>query len=201
MQQNEQYAFCAMLSRMKYITRWGLMRATRTESLSEHTAEAAITAHVLALIERDLCGNSDVRPEKIAVAALYHDAGEILTGDMPTPVKYKNDALKAEYKKVERESAGQLSTMLPPPLSGELRPLLTADALNDAEKRVLKAADVICALAKCVEEENSGNNEFKRAKEQQLAKLSAMDMPCVKVFLDQFLPCYTKTLDELVENG
>ncbi len=195
------YAFCAMLSRMKYINRWGLMRAARSETLSEHTTEASVTAHVLALLARDVCGEADVRPDAVAVAALYHDAGEILTGDMPTPVKYKNEALRTAYKDVERESARSLAAMLPEELQKTLAPVLAGDSLNEMERRILKAADIISALAKCIEEENAGNMEFREAKKQQLLKLRHLGLPAADLFVAQFLPCYAYTLDELVDTG
>ena len=193
----ESYAFCALLARMKYITRWGLMRASRPESLSEHTAETAILAHILALVARDVLGQTAVRPETVAVAALYHDASEILTGDMPTPVKYKNEALKTAYKSLEYESAASLASLAPDVLAPTLRPLLTGEALTDEEQTLLKAADRLSALVKCLEEERSGNTEFKSAKAQQLERLSAMHCPAADYFMRHFLPCYEKTLDEL----
>ena len=167
MSENRIYPFCALLSRMKYITRWGLMRSARTETLSEHTAEAAVIAHVLALVARDICGQTEVRPETVAVAALYHDASEIMTGDMPTPVKYKNEALRCAYKAVEKESAASLAAMLPEELEQTLTPYLTGGLLAPEEKTLLKAADRLSALIKCIEEETSGNTELRSAKAQQ----------------------------------
>jgi 5'-deoxynucleotidase len=196
--ENEQiYAFCALLSRMKYIRRWGLMRAARAESLSEHTAEAAVIAHMLALISAELQNAPEVSPERVAVAALYHDAAEILTGDLPTPVKYKNPELKTAYKALERESAESLARLLPAPLQGTLAGYLTGDALNAGEAKLLKAADRISALIKCIEETAGGNPEFTSAKAQQLKLLGEMRCPAADYFLLHFLPCYEKTLDEL----
>ena len=191
------YAFCALLARMKYIGRWGLMRSTRTENLSEHTAEAAVVAHVLGLIARDICGRGAVRPERVAVAALYHDASEILTGDMPTPVKYKNEELKKAYKALEKESARGLAGLLPEALRPSLEPELTGESLTPEEQTLLKAADRLCALTKCIEEEASGNTEFRSAKRQQIDLLRAMECPAADYFMQHFLPCYDWNLDEL----
>ncbi len=197
MESPEVYSFSALVSRMKYITRWGLMRSGRAETLSEHTAEAAMLAHILALIARDICGDASIRPETVAVAALYHDASEILTGDMPTPVKYKTEALKTAYKAVEKESAEALATLLPAELQGTLRPYLTGELLSPAERTLLKAADILSALIKCIEEENGGNREFSSAHKQQEAKLAGMNCPAADYFIAHFLPCYEHTLDEL----
>lgn len=192
-----QYPFSALLSRMKYIHRWGLMRCGRPENLSEHTTEAAHIAHLLALMAR-AAGDETIRPEKVAVAALYHDASEIITGDLPTPVKYKNEELRSAYKAVERESADQLAGLLPEALGDEMRPYLTGDALNDEEKKLLKAADRLCALVKCIEEESAGNREFAAAKAQQLKLLHGMGCPAAEQFIKEYLPCYERNLDELV---
>lgn len=197
MHKEDIYAFCALLSRMKYITRWGLMRASRQETLSEHTAEAAVIAHVLALIDRDILGGVEARPETVAVAALYHDASEILTGDMPTPVKHKNESLKTAYKALERESAESLSQLLPQALQPEMRGYLSGEVLNPHEKVLLKAADCLSALIKCLEEEASGNTEFRCAKTQQEERLASLACPAANYFMQHFLPCYEKNLDEL----
>jgi 5'-deoxynucleotidase len=191
------YALCALLGRMKYVNRWGLMRSSRAESLSEHAAEAAIIAHQLALIAAELLGEADIRPETVAAAALYHDANEILTGDMPTPVKYKSEALKTAYKALERESAESLAQMAPPALRGILAGYLTGDALRPGEKTLLKAADRLSALIKCMEEAAAGNTEFTAARRQQLARLGAMRCPAADYFVKHLLPCYERNLDEL----
>ena len=197
MENNQTYALCALLSRMKYITRWGLMRQGRAETLSEHTAETAMLAHVLALVAVQVYHRADVRPETLAVAALYHDASEILTGDMPTPVKYKNEALKTAYKALERESAESLAQLAPPEIGNVLGSYLTGDVLNPAEAVLLKAADRLSALIKCLEEEAGGNTEFAGAKAQQLALLREMDCPEADYFVRHLLPCYERNLDEL----
>ena len=192
------YPFSALLGRMKYITRWSLMRSGRAESLSEHTADAALLAHALCLIGQKCLGTgADLRPEMVATAALYHDAPEILTGDMPTPVKYKNEALRTAYKAVERESALAMADLLPPELHEIEGSYLTGSVLNDAERKLLKAADRLSALIKCMEEVESGNREFTAALAQQKADLAAMHSPEADYFIEHMLPCYTQNLDEL----
>ena len=183
------YPFHALLGRMKYITRWALMRCMRQESLSEHTADTALLAHALCLIARNITHTgADIRPDTVAAAALYHDAPEILTGDMPTPVKYKNEALRTAYKAVERESALAMADLLPP----ELHEI-------EAERKLLKAADRLSALIKCMEEVESGNREFTAALAQQKADLAAMHSPEADYFIEHMLPCYTQNLDELTK--
>ena len=192
------YPFSALLSRMKYITRWSLMRCGRPESLSEHTADTAILAHTLCLIGQKCTGTgASLRPEVVATAALYHDAPEILTGDMPTPVKYKNDALRTAYKAVEHESARVMASLQPDALCDETRAWLTGSVLNDAERKILKAADRLSALIKCIEESQGGNREFEAAREQQTAALHAMECPEAEYFMEHMLPCYAQNLDEL----
>ena len=194
------YPFSALFSRMKYITRWSLMRSTRAESLSEHTADTAMLAHTLCLIGKSCTGTgAALRPEVVATAALYHDAPEILTGDMPTPVKYKNDALRTAYKAVEHESAHVMASLQPAELQAETQAWLTGSVLNDAERKLLKAADRLSALIKCMEEVESGNREFTAALAQQKADLAAMHSPEADYFIEHMLPCYTQNLDELTK--
>ena len=194
------YPFSALFSRMKYITRWCLMRSTRPESLSEHTADTAMLAHTLCLIGRHCTGTgAALRPEVVATAAIYHDAPEILTGDMPTPVKYKNDALRTAYPAVERESALAMADLLPPELHEIEGSYLTGSVLNAAERKLLKAADRLSALIKCMEEVESGNREFTAALAQQKADLAAMHSPEADYFIEHMLPCYTQNLDELTK--
>lgn len=194
------YPFSALLARMKYITRWSLMHAARPESLSEHTAETAQLAHFLCLIARRYTG-TPCRPEVVAVAALYHDASEIITGDMPTPVKYKNERLRSAYKALEAESASAMCRLLPEALQEEMTPYVTGTALTEAEKKLLKAADRLSALIKCLEEANTGNREFDAALAQQKAALAAMACPEADWFLEHCLPCYTQTLDALTSGA
>ena len=190
------YPFNALLARMKYITRWSLMHSVRAESLSEHTCDTALIAHTLCLIARRYTG-TPCRPKTVTVAALYHDASEIITGDMPTPVKYRSDVLRDAYKAIERESAAAMASMLPPELEEEITPYITGDLLTAPERKLLKTADRLSALIKCIEEENTGNHEFTGAKAQQTAALHAMQCPEAEYFLEHMLPCYAWTLDEL----
>ena len=190
------YPFSALLARMKYITRWSLMHSTRAESLSEHTCDTALLAHILCLIARRYTG-TPCRPKTVAVAALYHDAPEIITGDMPTPVKYANAALRDAYKALEAESVRSMTGLLPEELGEEISPFISGELLTAEEKRLLKAADRLSALIKCMEEQRSGNHEFDAAFAQQKAALEAMHCPEADWFMAHCLPCYTQNLDEL----
>ena len=194
------YPFNALLGRMKYITRWSLMHSSRPESLSEHTCDTAILAHTLCLVARHITG-TPVRPETVAVAALYHDANEILTGDMPTPVKYKNERLRSAYKALERESAEAMAKLLPEPLQAEAGGYLTGSLLTFEEKRLLKAADRLSALIKCMEEGQTGNREFASAEAQQRRAIQEMNCPEADYFMAHMLPCYTQNLDELTRGA
>ena len=194
------YPFSALLARMKYITRWSLMHSTRAESLSEHTCDTALLAHMLCLIARQYTG-TPCRPKTVAVAALYHDAPEIITGDMPTPVKYRNPALRDAYKALEAESVRSMTGLLPEALSEEVFPFISGELLTAEEKRLLKAADRLSALIKCMEEQRSGNHEFDAALAQQKAALKAMHCPEADWFMEHCLPCYTQNLDELTKAG
>ena len=194
------YSFNALVSRMKYIRRWSLMHASRTESLSEHAADTAILAHTLCLIAQHITG-TPVRPETVAVAALYHDAQEILTGDMPTPVKYKNERLRKAYKALEDESAAALLGYLPPQLREEMAGYVTGSLLTEEEAKLLKAADRLSALIKCTEEVQAGNREFAAALTQQRAALKEMNCPEADYFIVHMLPCYAQPLDELTGQG
>ena len=192
------YPFHALLGRMKYITRWALMRCMRQESLSEHTADTALLAHALCLIARNITHTgADIRPDTVAAAALYHDAPEIITGDMPTPVKYSSPTLRDAYKALENESVRCMTGLLPDELSEELSPFISGELLTAEEKRLLKAADRLSALIKCTEEQRSGNHEFDAALAQQKAALQAMHCPEADWFIEHCLPCYTQNLDEL----
>ena len=190
------YPFSALLARMKYITRWSLMHSTRAESLSEHTCDTALLAHMLCLIARRYTG-TPCRPKTVAVAALYHDAPEIITGDMPTPVKYANHALRDAYKALEAESVRSMTGLLPEELGEEISPFISGELLTAEEKRLLKAADRLSALIKCMEEQRSGNHEFDAAFAQQKAALEAMHCPEADWFMAHCLPCSTQNLDEL----
>lgn len=188
--------FFAYISRMRFIQRWALMRNTAPENVQEHSHQVAVLAHALAVIHNEKFGGC-VDPGAVTAAALYHDASEILTGDMPTPVKYKTEPLRRAYKALERDAAAQLATLAPHPVRRALAGYLTGDVLTEKERQLLKAADRLSALVKCMEEESSGNHEFAGAKAQQTTALHAMQCPEAEYFLEHMLPCYAWTLDEL----
>lgn len=190
----EQYRFYALLSRMRYIQRWGLMRNTFTENIQEHSHMVAVLAHALALIGREQFGQ-DVDPDKCAVAALYHDCSEILTGDLPTPIKYYNPAIKDAYKAVERVSSEKLLEMLPAALAPYYRPLICE--ADDAVRAVVKAADKLSAYIKCIEELKAGNAEFESAARQTENALRQMHMPALDWFMEHCLDSFRLNLDEL----
>ena len=187
--------FYALMGRMHYITRWGLMRNTFSENISEHSHMTAVLAHALALIRRDILNLPAPDPDRCAVAALYHDAPEIITGDMPTPVKYSNPDIKTAYKEVERIAGNRLLDMLP----AELRSSYTRYVLeDDAElEPFVKAADKLSAHIKCLEEQKAGNTEFDSASQQTLDALRAMNRPELEWFLDNCLQAFTLNLDQL----
>ncbi|NMP38116.1 MAG: 5'-deoxynucleotidase [Clostridiales bacterium] len=188
--------FFAMLSRMKYINRWALMRNTFEENLSVHSHETAAFAHALALIGNRRFGR-EYNAERAALLGLYHDAHEILTGDMPTPVKYLNPEILGAFKGVESSANEKLMNMLPEDLRADYEPLLTP-CEDDASLRLLvKAADKLSALVKCIEERKAGNSEFKKAEQKQLKALAAMKLPEVDAFIAEFMPSYEFTLDQL----
>ena len=186
--------FFPMIARMRYIDRWGLMRNTQPENIQEHSHMVAVLAHALALIQNRHFGGK-VDPGAVAVAALYHDASEIITGDMPTPIKYDNPEIKSAYKAVERVAEQRLLSMLPEELRLDYEPILT---IADPEIHVLvKAADKLSAYLKCVEELKAGNSEFKKAKEQTYAALLENQTPALRYFMEHFLDGFELTLDEL----
>lgn len=184
--------FFAMLARMKHIHRWGLMRSTLPESLSEHSHETAMLAHALAVIERDVFGGC-ADPARAAELALYHDATEVLTGDLPTPVKYHHAALRTEYAAVEREAADRLLAALPEAMRPAYAPLLREEG---PERELVKAADKLSAWIKCIEERQMGNCDFARAEKSLRTAVVAMHLRAADYFVAQFLPAYTLTLDE-----
>ena len=186
--------FFAMISRMKYIDRWGLMNNTKTENISEHSLETAILSHALATIA-NVRLHEHIDADRAAVIGLFHDAGEIITGDMPTPVKYYNPEIRNAYKAVEKVAEDKLISMLPDDLKAIYRPLVSNE---DAElERYVKAADKLSALIKCIEEVRMGNNEFQKAKEATEAAIRAMELPALDIFMRECLPAYYLTLDEL----
>lgn len=190
--------FFAMLSRMKYIGRWGLMRCLRTETLSEHTLETAMLTHALIAIGRARFGCA-LDEGRGVLYALYHDCGEILTGDLPTPIKYHDPGIRAAYQAIERQAGERLLGMLPGELQGSFRPYLTEGGDSAAYRPYVKAADKLSALIKCEEELAGGNREFQSAREAIL-RSEALSLPEAQVFLREYLPAYTLTLDE-VEGG
>ena len=189
-----EYEFFALLSRMRYITRWGLMRNTFSENIQEHSHQVAVLAHGLALIRRDILG-LDADPERCATAALFHDASEILTGDLPTPIKYYNPDIKAAYKQVERVSGDKLLAMLPEELRESYAPLIHEE--DASVHSIVKAADKLSAHIKCIEELKAGNQECESASAQTRRALQEMDLPELNWFLEHCLPAFAKNLDEL----
>ncbi len=186
--------FFAYLSRMRFIQRWALMRNTAPENVQEHSHQVAVLAHALAVIRNEKFGGH-VEPGAVAVAALYHDASEIFTGDMPTPIKYDNPAIQEAYKDVEKMAQQKLLGMLPSELREVYAPILT---VPDEETRCLvKAADKLSAHIKCLEELKAGNLEFRQAAEQTRRALEGYGLPEVTYFMDTFLESFTLTLDEL----
>ena len=187
--------FYALMGRMRYITRWGLMRNTFSENISEHSHQVAVLAHALALIRRDILKLPTPDPDRCAVAALYHDASEILTGDLLTPIKYYNPDIKDAYKQVEKIAGNRLLDMLPP----ELRDSYTHLVLEDDQQVLpfVKAADKLSAHIKCLEEQKAGNTEFDNAAKQTWDALKAMDRPELDWFLTHCLPAFTLNLDQL----
>ncbi len=188
------HSFFAYLFRMRYIARWALMRNTRTENVEEHSYEVAVLAHALAVIGRDVF-HKEIDPDQAAVTALFHDAPEIITGDMPTPVKYHNPSLQNAYKQVEAAAEDRLLSMLPPELVPAYEPLVRES--DRKVRRYVKAADKLSAYIKCVEELKAGNSEFKKAAEQTMAALKDMGMEELEYFTEKFLPAFSLTLDEL----
>ena len=186
--------FFAYISRMRFIQRWALMRNTAPENVQEHSHQVAVLAHALAVLRNEKFGGH-VDPGAVAVAALYHDASEILTGDMPTPIKYDNPAIRTAYKDVEAVAEHKLLNMLPEELRGVYAPILTVE---DPEiEALVKAADKLSAYIKCVEELKAGNTEFREAAAQTRKALESYGMPEVESFLETFMDSFSLTLDEL----
>lgn len=190
------YNFFAMMSRMKYIERWALMRNSERENISEHSMEVAMLTHALAVISNVRLGNQlDVN--RAAMIGLYHDCTEILTGDMPTPIKYYNEDIKSAFKEVEDIAAEKLLAMLPEDMRAYYKPLFFKKEEDAYLWKLKKAADKISALIKCVEEKKTGNTEFDSAFTALNDSIEKMDLPEVKIFFEEFFQAYYKTLDEL----
>ncbi len=189
-----QHRFFALISRMRHIARWGLMRNSFPENIQEHSHMVAVLAHGLALIQRDILGQP-ADPDRCAAAALFHDASEILTGDLPTPIKYYNPAIKQAYKEIEAVSCEKLLSMLPDQLRGSYSPLL--HEADPAVNTIVKAADKLSAHIKCLEELKAGNSEFESAAQQTEQALRNMKLPCLDWFMAHCLDSFRLNLDQL----
>lgn len=187
-------SFFAYLFRMRYIARWALMRNTRTENVEEHSYEVSVLAHALAVIGQQVYGK-EVNPDRVATVALFHDAPEIITGDLPTPIKYFNPAIKSAYDQVEAVAQDKLLAMLPQELTGAYEPLVRGE--DPQVGRYVKAADKLAAWLKCLDERKAGNGEFVQAERETLKALQDMDMEEVTWFLDHLGDSFGLTLDEL----
>ena len=189
------YDFYAYLDRMKYIKRWQLMRSEREENIMEHSQSVAVISHALATIRNKSSGGS-VDVAKTVLYALYHETSEVMTGDLPTPVKYYNRSIQGAYKQLERSACEKVADMLPKELKEEISPYVLADEGSE-EYRLVKAADRLAAYIKCLEELRSGNGEFSRAKKSIEEDLHGRKMPEVEYFFEHFIPSFSLTLDEL----
>ena len=207
MSDNTNYGFYAMLDRMQYIARWGLMRNSRTENIKEHSFDVAVIAQSLAIMyirnNKDREGFISIDPYKVAALGLYHDCTEILTGDLPTPIKYRNKEITRAYKEVESEAAVSLVNLLPEEMREEYLPLL--DPPYEGEeglimKKMVKAADKIAAYIKCLREESTGNKEFSSAKETLREAIEASELPEAEEFMEMFIPAFGFNLDQLNGN-
>ncbi|OUN18962.1 5'-deoxynucleotidase [Pseudoflavonifractor sp. An85] len=187
-------SFFAYLFRMRYIARWALMRNTRTENVEEHSYEVSVLAHALAVIGQQVYGK-EVNPDRVATVALFHDAPEIITGDLPTPIKYFNPAIKSAYDQVEAVAQDKLLAMLPKELTGAYEPLVRGE--DPQVGRYVKAADKLAAWLKCLDERKAGNGEFVQAERETLRALQDMEMEEVTWFLDHLGDSFGLTLDEL----
>lgn len=194
----KEFPFFAMMARMKYIERWSLMRNSVKENISEHSMEVAMLAHGLGIIAIEKC-NKDIDLDKLALIGLYHDANEIITGDMPTPVKYHDQEIKTAYKKVEDMANRKLLNQLPDYMKPYFEKILFIQDGDEELWKLVKAADKLSALIKCIEEEKAGNSEFSTAYRTIENSLIEMNMPEIEIFRKDFLPTYIRTLDELQE--
>ena len=191
-----EHHFFAMMARMKYIERWALMRNSIDENISEHSLEVSMIAHALAVIGNKRF-NKELNVEKAALIGLYHDSNEIITGDMPTPIKYYNRDIISAFKQIEDKAAMKLLNMLPEDLRGDYESIFFPREDESYLWRLVKAADKLSALIKCIEEEKAGNQEFVNAKISTQKCLEEMQLKEVEEFMCEFLPSYSKTLDEL----
>ncbi len=187
--------FFAYLSRMRYIQRWSLMRNMHTENIQEHSLQVAMVSHALALIRNERFGGG-TDPNRVAVLALFHDVGEVITGDLATPIKYFNPSIKSAYDEIDVVARRKLLDMVPSELRSFYDALLFADETSD-EWKLVKAADRICAYLKCLEELKAGNREFARAEKTVKKTIDAIELPEVDFFMKRFVPSFMLTLDEL----
>lgn len=193
----EQSNFYAMMSRMKYINRWGLMNNTKYENLSEHSLQVAMIVHCLVLIHNKRFGGS-LNAERAGILAIFHDTTEIITGDMPTPIKYFNNTIKDAYKDIENCAADKLCSLLPDDFRDDMKNIIKQNGKEDTElKKYVKAADRFSALIKCIEELRMGNEEFRQAKNGIEKSIEEMNMPEADVFTNEFLPAFWLSLDEM----
>lgn len=189
------YDFYAYMDRMKYIKRWQLMRSVREETVMEHSYSVSLLAHALAVIHnKEYGGNVDV--SKTVLYAMYHETGEVMTGDLPTPIKYYNRSIHGAYKELETSACEKIISMLPDVLRDEVRPFVLSDE-DSMEYKLVKAADKLAAYIKCLEELRSGNGEFVKAKRSIEQDLKERNMPEINYFMEQFIPSFELTLDEL----
>ncbi len=189
------YKFFAFLNRMKYIRRWSLMRSVREENIMEHSQQVAVIAHALALINNKILGGrADVN--KTVLLAQYHEVGEVITGDLPTPIKYFNPEIKNAYKDLEQHASERILNMLPETLKEEYKTYILPDT-NAYEYKLVKGADRLSAYLKCVEEVKAGNSEFKKAKTSIGQELKNSKLPEIEYYLKEFVPAFELTLDEL----
>ncbi|KQN55100.1 5'-deoxynucleotidase [Erwinia sp. E602] len=192
--------FFAHLSRLKLINRWPLMRNVRTENVSEHSLQVAMVAHALAVIKNKKF-NGNLNADRIAMMAIYHDASEVLTGDLPTPVKYYNAQIAHEYKKIEKIAQQKLIEMLPEELRSAWAPLIDEQQHSEAETAIVKQADALCAYLKCLEELSAGNNEFLLAKARLEKTLAQRHSPEMDYFMTVFVPSFSLSLDEISQES
>ncbi|NVN84042.1 MULTISPECIES: 5'-deoxynucleotidase [unclassified Vibrio] len=192
----KQSHFFAHLARMKLIQRWPLMRSVSSENISEHSLQVAFVAHALALIKNKKF-DGKLNPEHIALLGMYHDTSEVLTGDLPTPVKYYNPDIAQEYKKIEAAAEQRLLSMLPEEFQDDFAPFLISGTANKEEQSIVKQADTICAYLKCLEELSAGNHEYEQAKRRLEETLEQRKSPEMDYFLTTFAPSFELSLDEI----
>ena len=187
--------FFAYMARMKFIQRWGVMRNTQSENIQEHSLQAAILAHALAVIARDQFGR-DVDPERVMALTVFHDASEVITGDLPSPIKHHDPELSSAYGRIEEAARERLTAMLPDDMRDVYRPLLLCKD-RPQHVQLVKAADKLCSYLKCLEELKGGNEEFTHARDAIEGEIEAIDLSEVAWFMERFVPSFSLTLDEL----